>query len=379
VNPETSEQRRTDIQLQPAGEFGAVWTLDGRRTNNKRFNIMKTQLNHSAGRRCLDSALPAVATILLLTALPVAAADTPYTATGWVIGVPMPGIWCTNALGQVGFRGNAHLARVVSPDARLTGRRTIYVDGAGQADGSSIIYGPVFHEVGTWDVTGTNFTPTGGMWETSYRGTMGADGSLSLHIVGSGWGGTIDGLRLDEMLTRVAGPNLDPAIPYQYTGTIKPPPTSTNLLLDDFSGPAVGWNYWGPSGSYSYTRPSGQLLVTGHWPGVITRNIVDSYTFGGQPTPWALAEDQTVEARVDLDNLSGSATAALLALGTTSGFYTFWKGHDSMVLYKWSAKLPWGPLIMFSYKTTQLPNTDVVLALALTRSKSNVLLNLNPA
>jgi hypothetical protein len=118
--------------------------------------------------------------------------STPYTATGWVIGVPVPGLWCTNALGQVGFRGNAHLARVVGTDPRLTGRRTIFVDGAAQADGSSIIYGPVYHEVGTWDVAGTNFTPTGGMWETTYRGTMGTDGSLQLHMVGSGWGGTIE-------------------------------------------------------------------------------------------------------------------------------------------------------------------------------------------
>ncbi len=195
---------------------------------------MKRVIKQSAGRQAFGPGPPITIAVLLLAVLPVAAADTPYTATGWVIGVPVPGIWCTNALGQVGFRGNAHLARVVGTDARLTGRRTIFVDGAAQADGSSIIYGPVYHEVGTWDASGTNFTPTGGMWEISYRGTMGTDGSLQLHLVGSGWGGTIDGLRLDETLTRVAGPSLDPAIPYQYTGTIKPAPVNTSQVVDNF-------------------------------------------------------------------------------------------------------------------------------------------------
>ena len=236
----------------------------------------KRVIKQSTGRRAFGPGPPITIAVLLLAALPAAAADTPYTATGWVIGVPVPGIWCTNALGQVGFRGNTHLARVVGTDARLTGRRTIFVDGAAQTDGSSIIYGPVYHEVGTWDAAGTNFTPTGGMWEISHRGTMGTDGSLQLHIVGSGWGGTIDGLRLDETLTRVAGPPLDPTIPYQYTGTIKAPPVNTNLVLDDFSGPAGDWVYFGPAGSYSYTRPAGQLVVSGDWPGVITSQIGDS-------------------------------------------------------------------------------------------------------
>ena len=65
----------------------------------------------------------------------VAQTSTPYTSAGWVIGVPVPGIWCTNALGQVLFRGNAHLVHVQSSDPRLTGQRLIFVDGAAQADG----------------------------------------------------------------------------------------------------------------------------------------------------------------------------------------------------------------------------------------------------
>jgi len=191
---------------------------------------MKPILQQLAGRRAFSSGLPITAALVLLAAFAVKA-DTSYTGTGWVIGAPVPGIWCTNTLGQVGLRGNAHLVRVQCTDARVTGRRTVFVDGGAQADGSSLLYGAAYQEVGTWDATGTNFTPAGGMWETSYRGTMGADGSLQLHIVGYGWGGTIDGLRLDETLTRAAGATLDPAIPYNYTGMIKPAPLSTNLAL----------------------------------------------------------------------------------------------------------------------------------------------------
>jgi hypothetical protein len=238
---------------------------------------MKTQLNRFAGRWAFHLGVP-FTSALLLAALPVAAADTPYTATGWVIGVPVPGVWCTNALGQVGFRGNAHLARVVSTNPRLTGRRTIYVDGAAQADGSSIIYGPAYQEAGNWDATGTNFTATGGMWEISYRGTMGTDGSLQLHLVGSGWGGTIDGLRLDETLTRAAGPTLDPTLPYLYTGTIKPAPLNTSEVLDNFDDNLL--TDWTVYGNGSYFNTNQQLTVRGYYPGVHTTSILNSDSAG---------------------------------------------------------------------------------------------------
>ena len=40
-------------------------------------------------------------------------------------------------------------------------------------------------QVGTWDVAGTNFTPTGGMWASSYRGLMQTNYDLQLTIAGS--------------------------------------------------------------------------------------------------------------------------------------------------------------------------------------------------
>ena len=225
------------------------------------------------------------------------------------------------------------------------------------------------------------FTPAGGLWEISFRGVMQTNYSQRLNLVGSGFGGAIDGLRLEETMSREAasGP-IDPTVPYHYAGTIKPPPLSTNLVIDDFSGPAIsgdcypGWICYGPA-THTYARTDGQLVVSGHWPGTITRNVPDTYTFGGTYTP-TVADGQTLEARVDLVNLNPSATAARLVLATPpeAGFYSLFKGHDFVALSKWSAKLPNGPIIMFFYEKTTAPDTNVVLSLALTKAKTNVVI-----
>ncbi len=316
-----------------------------------------------------------IAALLQFSALRASAGESPYTATGWVIGVPVPGIWCTNDLGQIGIHGNVHQARVESSDPRLTGRRTIFVDGAAQADGSTLMYGAAYHEVGTWDATGTDFTATGGMWDTSYRGTMGADGSLQLHIVGTGWGGLIDGLRVDETLTRDPGAILDPAIPYHYTGTIKSAPFSTNMVVDDFSAPAGSWIYYGTGQegvNYSYLQSGGQLVVSGHWPGVVTKETDDSSIFGVRNiTAWSLLDGQTLEGRVDLVELNDDSTAAIFEVGTTSGMYSLDIGHGLVRVNKAFGSMPFGPAVFFAEKV-QLPDTNVVLSLALTRVNANV-------
>jgi len=310
----------------------------------------------------------------LFAALTATAATTTYTSTGWVTGVPVMGVWCTNALGQVSLRSLVHTARVQSTDPRMSGDRLITVDGGYNADGTATLQGSSYQQVGTWDAQ-TNFIPSGGVWEITYEGVMQTNNSLLLHLVGYGSGGAIDGLRVDETLTRAATANiLDPTVPYLYTGAIKAPPLSTNLLRAAFGEPLVGWTFYGPPGSYSYTVADGGLRVTGDWPGVITRNVVDSYTFGVPPGTWSLADGQTVEGRVDLLNQSPSVTAARLILGTDSGFYSAFKGRDFIAVGKWSANLPWGPLTMFFYEKVQTPDTNAVLALELMRTSPNVVI-----
>ena len=288
--------------------------------------------------------------------------------------MPVPGIWCTNALGQVGLRGNAHLAQVIGTDPRLTGRRTIFVDGAAQADGSSIIYGPVYHEVGTWDGTGTNFTPAGGMWEISYRGTMGTDGSLQLHVVGAGWGGTIDGLRLDETLTRVAGPIMDPTIPYLYTGTIKPAPVNTSEVVDNFDdNTPTGWTWGGSGTSFPLLEINHQFTVRGWWPGLVTQKHFDTWDWPYLRKNWSVANNRTLECRVDLVSMSENATNAagivLWSSGPPDRSCIFIKGRDFVQVGKWVGN---NNVAVFFHEKAVIKNTNVVLSLALTRVDPNV-------
>ena len=331
---------------------------------------MKRLLHGLAGHRAFGFGMPLAVTLLLaaLTARP----DTPYTGTGWVIGVPVPGIWCTNAQGQVGMRGNAHQVRVQCSDPRVTGRRTVFVNGGAQADGSSLIYGAAYQEVGTWDATGTNFTATGGMWETSHRGTMQADGSLELHIVGSGWGGAIDGLRVDETLTRAPGPILDPTIPYFYTGTIKPPPLNTIEVVSDFSGPFT-YPIWGKGTCFN---SNGQFHAVGNFP-LATVTFNDTYLFGAQCNPplWIVTNGTTREWRADLVSLNDNATnmAELVVSAYLDRGYVFFKGRDFAFLLKWSSQLN-NSVLWCEQTSVPLPHTDVIMAVALTRQDPNVVI-----
>ena len=126
---------------------------------------MKRLHNRLAGRRAFRIGVSITTTLLLLAGLPATAqTNTPYTATGWLTGVPVLPILCTNGAGQVLLRGNAHTVRVDSSDARMTGSRLVLANGAYQADGTALIWGTAYQQVGTFDPT-NNFTPTAGLWE----------------------------------------------------------------------------------------------------------------------------------------------------------------------------------------------------------------------
>ena len=70
-----------------------------------------------------------------------ASAQTSFTATGWVNGVLAPGIWATNALGQVICRGIVQTAQVQSSDARLSGQVFVICDAAANAGGTANMQG----------------------------------------------------------------------------------------------------------------------------------------------------------------------------------------------------------------------------------------------
>jgi hypothetical protein len=334
---------------------------------------MKTLFNQLTGHRALGSSRAATATMLLLAALPVIAADTPYAATGWVDGVVAPGIACTNTLGEVFVRGNVHTARVQSSDPRLTGSRCIFVNGDYQADGTANLQGTVYHQVGTWDADGTHFTASGGLWDISYRGVMQADNSLQLRLVGSGSGGTIDGLRVEETLTRAAasGP-FDPAVPYLYTGTIEPVPENTSVVLDNFDdNELIGWNQ---NGSGTPVESNHQLTLRAHFPGVVTEHIHSSFFMAAKAgSDLQLVQNRTKEIRVALAKLDEQATNfAGLGFGSSGGIYVFHKGRDGLALTKWLG--PWEDFALLYYERTLVRNTNIILSFAATRAQTNVIL-----
>jgi hypothetical protein len=130
----------------------------------------------------------------------------------------------------------------------------------------------------------------------------------------------------------------------------------------------VGWSYWG---SGSHTRVNGQIVIQGYYPGVVTRTIWDSFTVGARMTQpsWTNADGQTLEARVELVNRNASTTLAELGLGTTTSMYCLWKGYDFITLWKYSANA--SQAIIFSCEGASVPDSNVVLSLAMTRRNAN--------
>ncbi len=198
----------------------------------------------------------ALALALLLAALSTRA-DAGFTCTGWLSAVPVPGITCTNSSGQVFLKGNSHVLRLLSDDARVAGRLVAWMDAAYQPDGTAIFSGPAYAEAGTWDASGTNFTPSGGVWTISYNGVTQLDGSSKYSMTGYGMGANIEGLR---------------------------------------------------------------LTIGGTWPST-TSSPMDSASRANPLHPWTVSAGQTIEARVDVIALSQTARSAGLAFWSSPAYH----------------------------------------------------------
>jgi len=310
---------------------------------------------------------------LLLVALP-AGADTNFTTTNWVAAVPVPGILCTNGLGQVYVKGNVHVHRVVSAEARIAGRLQAWMDAAYQTNGTAIFGGPAYAELGTWDAAGTNFTPSGGVWDLKDSGVAQADGSDQVHMVGYGIGGAIDGLRVEITATKGPGASFDPTVPYVSSGTIKPAPVKTSVVLDNFEGPTVktNWSSWSNYGSTpQLIQANGQLTVRGVWARPATLDTAD-HTGAYWNQNWSVLDGQTLEWRVDVISMNQDASVVGLAVGSSSErFYVLKLLSDSVSLERWSA----GTATLFRDSVT-LQRTNVVLSFALTRRQSKAVVTI---
>ncbi|MBU6400310.1 MAG: hypothetical protein KGS61_08325 [Verrucomicrobia bacterium] len=317
----------------------------------------------------------AASALLLPTAA--RAQTTSYTGTGWVNQVFAPGIYCVNAAGQVLVRGVAYMLRAECTDPRLTGRHTAFSDGYLQADGSTVMYGTAYYEVGTW--AGTNFTPNGGIWEMKYNGLLQTNNSLQVTHVGYGSGGTIDGLRLEETATRGPAANaLDPTVPLFYAGTIKPPPVSTTLDAEDFTSGVQGWMTINPGYGTISLFPTNQALgmradYRGYSPGPLG-NFVHAHPSAGNYN-WSLADGQTLECQADLVRVSEDSTNfPYLVVGGDQGLYFVSVSHQSVGLYKFTPATTPNMACFWVDTTVQLPLTNIVIHLALTRDKANLII-----
>lgn len=335
---------------------------------------MKKRPNHStsshapsAGRRIAGHGrVVAFASLLLVTLSIRAATISNYTATGWVSSVPNLGIWVTNAQGAVFFRGNAHTALVLSDDPRLNGLRTIFVNGDYDATGTAAMWGTAYQQVGTFDAQ-NQFTPSGGCWELDYRGSMPSDNSMQVTLVGRGSGGSIDGLRLEEQLTRDPGGVLDPAIPYHHAGTIRPAPVNTAEVLDTFDDNRFTGTTWG-SGFVVEADRQFTARVRATAP---VSSIVDAYVFAGYENRGVtIPNGLTREWRADLIGLSEDATNnTIMAAGSTDVFYAFYKSHHCAYLLKWP-----NAMVMLAADAVSIRNTNVTMSLAVTRMNPNLIL-----
>lgn len=293
-----------------------------------------------------------------------------YSGTGRIHQVLSPTLLIPLPNGQVLLRGSIQTVRAECTDPRLTGRRTVVTDGYVQADGSIVLYGRGYYEVGTWDVAGTNFTPSGGVWEVERQGLMQTNYSFQFTHTGYGVGGEINGLRLEQTETR--GPASSPTdltVLTSYTGMIHPPPTNTTQMVADFTKPFLGYIL----GSGTAFSSNGCFYAKGNFK-FPTRGSLDSFMSAKfTDKSWTIQDGMTLEWRVDLVNLPDNATnSAILAVGGAGApGYTFSVNQNRATLMKWSSQVVNSVLWC---DETQLPHpvSGVVLALAVTLEKTNL-------
>ncbi|HEV2209728.1 MAG TPA: hypothetical protein VG167_13195 [Verrucomicrobiae bacterium] len=280
--------------------------------------------------------------------------------------VPVPGIGCTNAAGQVYLKGNVHVLRIVSTNVQIAGRLTAWMDLANQTNGTAIFVGPAYSEVGTW--AGTQFNPSGGVWDLKYTGLAQADGSDVIHMVGYGIGGAIDRLQIELTATKGLGLPFDPAVPYFAAGIVKPAPVDSTIVLDNFNDGIQDprWIPWS-TGTPQLSEANGQFTVRGLWSRRADQLL--DHSGGYFNTNWSIADGQTMEWRADVVSMNQDAAGVGLGVGTSNTrYYMLGLARQSINLYRFTANNGrFEPLLNDPVTVKQ---TGIVLSFALTRRQS---------
>jgi hypothetical protein len=157
---------------------------------------------------------------------------------------------------------------------------------------------------------------------------------------------------------------------------VRPGLVTNNVVLDNFDdNKLTGWTVDGHKGQGKLTETNQQLKVHGYWPGVHTVDLGDTAAVSHLSRNWSVPNGQTVELRVDLVGMDEHATAAGMDLwnGASSAGYALFQGHDFIHLCKPSLSVA-GIHGQFFHERVLIKNTNVVLALAITRVNPNVIL-----
>lgn len=234
-----------------------------------------------------------------------------YTASGQHVALGYPGDRLALPDGEQ-LRNQVQILKVDSTDVRLAGRRILLTHGLSKTDGTSELSGTWMGEPGTW-AAGV-FTPSGGLWDGTWRGIRQADGSLAMTLTARGTGGTFDSLELKETMTRAGGEDFDPALRYDMTGRT----ASTNgwvqtIFADDFEDGAVDPAWRPPPGGVppKNTTPrlaerNGRLtLYLDPAGGIEVDAMLAVFSVGRTVT---LQDGQTVELRFDLAGMTGTTS-----------------------------------------------------------------------
>jgi hypothetical protein len=159
---------------------------------------------------------------------------------------------------------------------------------------------------------------------------------------------------------------------------MRPGLVTNNVVIDKFDDNKVtGWIREGHKGQVKLIETNQQFKVSGYWPGVSTMHmdLTDTEAYGSLGRSWSVLNGQTMEVRVDLVDLNEHATMAGLALwsGASSTAYVLFKGHDFIHLCKPSLSVA-GMHGHFFHERVLTKDTNVVMALALTRVNPNVII-----
>ncbi len=157
---------------------------------------------------------------------------------------------------------------------------------------------------------------------------------------------------------------------------VRAPLVTTNVVIDNFDdNRPTGWVVDGHKGQAKLIETNQQFKVWGYWPSVHTVDLGDTAAVSHLSRSWSVPNGQTVELRVDLVSMNEHATAGGMDLwnGSSSAGYALFKGYDFMHLCKPSLSVA-GIHGQFFHERVLIKNTNVVLALAVTRVNPNVIL-----